>query len=325
MAEKDAGSRGAEDEPRDPRPEPETGPAGSSVPTATSGSAEPAAPGQSAGSTETEPAASAAPAGSASSSGSVEQNAPTTPLPARPTFVSPWASPAGTPGGVGPGSPSAGQGSMPGNIGPSSPWTGPGGAAGSVGPGSPWAGPGGAAGGMGSGSPSAGMPGGVGPGSPWTGPGQSPGATGPYAAWSGQTGPGQPGSGPANAKQPGSWGAFGPGGAGWNAPGWQDPHARFAPPPRPSLSARLAARLPRGQTGRLVVVGVACALAGALLGGSVVAVTGLVWNRVDSRLSWDSGRDRPRLFPRGYGQDVPQSPEDFLPPWCRRTDSGVRC
>lgn len=280
MAEKDAGSRGAEDEPRDPRPEPETGPAGSSEPTATSGSAEPAAPGQSAGSTETEPAASAAPAGSASSSGSVEQNAPTTPLPARPTFVSPWASPAGTPGGVGPGSPSAGQGSMPGNVGP---------------------------------------------GSPWTGPGQSPRATGPYAAWSGQTGPGQPGSGPANAKQPGSWGAFGPGGAGWNAPGWQDPHARFAPPPRPSLSARLAARLPRGQTGRLVVVGVACALAGALLGGSVVAVTGLVWNRVDSRLSWDSGRDRPRLFPRGYGQDVPQSPEDFLPPWCRRTDSGVRC
>jgi len=239
MADQDAGPRGAGDEPRGPRPEPETGPARPSEPTATSGSAEP--------------------------------NGPAAPLPPGNTPTTPWTSPAGTPGGAGPGS-----------------------------------------------------PGNVGPGSPWTGPGNRPGATGPYAAWAGPAGPGRPGPGAAGAPPTGSGYAFGPGGAGWNAPGWHDPRARFASAPRPGIASRLGARLPRGHAGQLVAVGVAAAIVGALLGGGVVAVTGMVWDRSHAGTTWIGGDDRQRSFPRGFGQDVPQG-ENGLPPWCRQTDDGVRC
>ncbi|WP_432931132.1 hypothetical protein ACQPZZ_10450 [Microbispora sp. CA-135349] len=74
-----------------------------------------------------------------------------------------------------------------------------------------------------------------------------------------------------------------------------------------------------------MAVGIASALIGALLGGGVVAVTGMVWDRAHAGMSWDAGSDRQRLFPRGYNQDAPQSQDDFLPPWCRRTEAGVRC
>ncbi|WP_204047869.1 hypothetical protein [Microbispora siamensis] len=151
-----------------------------------------------------------------------------------------------------------------------------------------------------------------------------PGAAGPYSTWTGPAGPGRPGPGPASRPPIGSGYAFGPGGAGWKAPGWQDPRPRFASAPRPGFPTRLAARLPRGHAGQLVAVGVASAIVGALLGGGIVAVTSMVWDRVDAGTSWDAGGDRQRFFPRGYGQDVPQS-QDNLPPWCRQTDAGVRC
>ncbi|MEU6429085.1 hypothetical protein ABZ860_24580 [Microbispora sp. NPDC046973] len=145
---------------------------------------------------------------------------------------------------------------------------------------------------------------------------------GPYSTWAGSARPGRPGPGPAGA--PGSGYAFGPGGAGWNAPGWQDPRPRVASAPRPGFPPRLAGRLPRGHAGQLVAVGVASAIVGALLGGGIVAVTSMVWDRAGAGTSWDGGGDRQRFFPRGYGQDAPQA-QDGLPPWCRQTDAGVRC
>ncbi|MEU8177012.1 hypothetical protein AB0C14_29415 [Microbispora hainanensis] len=265
MADQDAGSRGAGDEPRGPRPEPETGQARPSEPTATSGSAEP--------------------------------SGPTAPLPPGNTPTTPWTSPAGSPGGVG--SPRTGSGNTPGGAGPGSP--------GHAGPGSAWSGPGN-----------------VGPGSPWTGPGNRPGAPGPYATWAGPAGPGPSGPGAAGAPPTGSGYAFGPGGAGWNAPGWHDPRPRIASAPRPGIGTRLAARLPRGHAGQLVAVGVASAIVGALLGGGVVALTGMVWDRSHAGTTWIGGDDRQRFFPPGFGQDVPQG-QNGLPPWCRQTDAGVRC
>ncbi|WP_211590172.1 hypothetical protein [Microbispora sp. H11081] len=155
-------------------------------------------------------------------------------------------------------------------------------------------------------------------------PGGNTGAPGPYAPWTGSAGQSRPGQ--ASAIPPsGSGYAFGPGGAGWNAPGWQRPQSPFASAPRPDFSARLAARVPRGQTGRLVTVGIASALVGALLGGGIVAVTAMAWDRADARASWDVGGDRQRFFPRGYDQGVPQSQSNPLPPWCRSTEAGVRC
>ncbi|MGW5264284.1 hypothetical protein ACWEQG_25205 [Microbispora sp. NPDC004025] len=151
------------------------------------------------------------------------------------------------------------------------------------------------------------------------------GAPGPYAPWTGSAGPGRSGPGPASALPSGSGYAFGPGGAGWNAPGWQNERPPFASAPQPGLPARLSARLPRGHTGRLVAVGIASALVGALLGGGIVAVTAMVWGRADAGTSWDTGGDRQRFFPRGYGQNAPQSQDDLLPPWCRSTEAGVRC
>ncbi|GIH48119.1 hypothetical protein SAMN05421833_108140 [Microbispora rosea] len=90
------------------------------------------------------------------------------------------------------------------------------------------------------------------------------------------------------------------------------------------MPVRLAARLPRGHAGQLVAVGVASAIVGALLGGGIVAVTGMVWDRADAGTSWVGGNDPQRFFPRGFGQDAPQG-QDGLPPWCRQTDAGVRC
>ncbi|MBE3013344.1 hypothetical protein IL992_29810 [Microbispora sp. NEAU-D428] len=151
-----------------------------------------------------------------------------------------------------------------------------------------------------------------------------PGPAGPHSTWTGPAGPGRPGQGPASGPPIGSGYAFGPGGAGWKAPGWQDPRPRFAPAPRPGFPTRLAGRLPRGHAGQLVAVGLASAIVGALLGGGIVAVTGMVWDRAAAGTSWDGGGDRQRFFPRGYGQDAPQS-QDNLPPWCRQTEAGVRC
>lgn len=125
MADQDAASRGAGDEPRGPRPEPETGPAGPSEPTATSGSAEPAPPG--APTAPAEPAAPGAPTGPAGaglvapgpagSTSSTGPTGPTAPLPPRSNPTSSWTSPANTPGGVGRVRPGPARGARPGALG----------------------------------------------------------------------------------------------------------------------------------------------------------------------------------------------------------------
>lgn len=145
----------------------------------------------------------------------------------------------------------------------------------------------------------------------------------------------EPGSGPlppravpAPPPRLGSGYAYGPGGAGWNAPGWAAPPPRPAPVPPPPLRDRLSRRLPAGQNGRLVAVGVASAVVGALVGGGIVAATGLVWDRVGDhqRVSRDAGvgQDGNGLFPRGFGQDDDLR-SDPGPRWCRRTETGIQC
>ncbi|WP_182882740.1 hypothetical protein [Microbispora sp. H10949] len=124
--------------------------------------------------------------------------------------------------------------------------------------------------------------------------------------------------------------AFGPGGAGWQAPGWREAATHPAGALRSEsvrspggLGGRLTERLPRGQTGRLITVGIASALVGALLGGGVVAATGLIWDEAHAGASREAGGDQDGLFPRGG--NLPGGEDGRLPQWCRRTETGIVC
>ncbi|GII30939.1 hypothetical protein [Planotetraspora mira] len=80
-----------------------------------------------------------------------------------------------------------------------------------------------------------------------------------------------------------------------------------------------------------MIVGLVCAVVGALFGGGVVAVGDVLWHRFHGPhygVVWSNPDQGPRRMPgdgqngRRFGQD---QPSDGLSGFCRRTDEGIRC
>ncbi|KAA9374031.1 MULTISPECIES: hypothetical protein [Microbispora] len=65
------------------------------------------------------------------------------------------------------------------------------------------------------------------------------------------------------------------------------------------------------------------ALVGALLGGGVVAATGLIWDQTHAGASRVAGGDQDGLLPRG--RSLPGGEDGRLPQWCQRTENGIIC
>jgi hypothetical protein len=155
----------------------------------------------------------------------------------------------------------------------------------------------------------------------------------------------EPGSGSAAGSGVGSAGqstfqapgyAYGPGGAGWSAPGWRPAAGQGGPgvpggPPAGPGGAFGASRPRPTDTNRLVIVGLVCAVVGALFGGGVVAVGDALWHRFHGPrygVVWSNPDQGPRRMPRDgqngprFGQDRP-SDDQFR--FCRWTEAGFRC
>ncbi|MBG0812961.1 hypothetical protein [Planomonospora sp. ID82291] len=144
---------------------------------------------------------------------------------------------------------------------------------------------------------------------------------------------------------PAAYGPYGPGGTGWNAPGWTAPTAER---PRPGRYAKLA-RATRGKPFQVA----AAAVIGAVLGGGAVAVVdtvgdrhraGHAFSRVDdhgTRPGEGSGRLLERREAEGYGAGEPGNGETRIfrggsdewnpgdgfrtPDQCESTQEGFRC